>query len=198
MDKIFLPYMYPDGRLGVHPKRWEDVCSSDIQNPKSEEEQTYKDKQVLNPAILREKYNRRMAYGMWQTHFNLTPRDAKFQVIQILTPDHSERSRFNYLTKQPDWWPPFQDCLFRVFVEPQTYYDYDLKVHKQWYVLCPEDSELVLRYEMDKKGFIQPPRSESEKYFSMNSNINYPLAVPVECCRHFRHETTAGAVPIGL
>lgn len=199
MDKIFLPYAYPDGKLGAHPKRWVDICSSDIQNPKNEEEKTIQEQQILDPNILRYRKARDVAYGLWQTHFGLKPKKAKFQLVQILTPDHSERSRFTGFFGAKDWWPPFQDCLFRVFVEPQTFYDDDLKVHKQWYVLCPEDSELVLRYEMDQKGFIQPPRNLiTEKYFSSNSNINYPLAVPVECCRHFRHETTAGHVPIGL
>lgn len=188
LDKTFYPYMYEGGKLGVHPSRWLDKFS-----PASTKEE---DKLILIPSEIRERNCRDFVYNGWRRLHGLPPRRCKFQLIQILSEDHAERRRF---ATDKDWWRNFKDCLFRVWVQPETFYDDSTKTHIQWYCLAPEDSEMVLRAEMDAKGFIQPPRDPiKERWLSCNPNIRYPLLVPVECCRHFRHETTAGSVPIGL
>lgn len=189
LPKEWYPYTYPiSGIIGVHPSRWQDRFGKDINDDE--------EKAILTLDELREKKARNAAYNFWRKFHQLQPRKCLFQVVQILSNDHSE---INRLEKRKDWWPEYKDMVVRVWVEPDTFYSEDGRDHKQWYVLCPEDSEMILRYEADKKGYPRPPRDEiKERWLSNDPAIRYPLAVPVECCRHFRHETTAGNLPIGL
>jgi len=177
-------YFYPTaGARGIHPGRWTDPFLKE-----SGEERL-----VLSPKELRDRAERNKAYTQWLQRRGLKNRQMVWQVVQIMTSSHDERS-------SADWWPRFQDCVFRVWLNPEYLYCELTGDFKGYYILCPEDSELVRRWIMDQKGFPQPPRDalSGERWVSKNKNINSALVVPVECCRHFRHETTAGQLPQGI
>lgn len=167
----------------IHPLRWRDEFVHD----------SGEDKLVLTPAELKARYDRTMAYRKWLGRKGLGVNLMKWQLIQVMTFKHSEFSK-------KDWWENYQDALFRVFVQPQTLYCPVTKEHKQWYVLCPEDSEMVLRHEWEKKNPTLPPRSalKGERWVSKDKRLRKAKLIPVECCRHWRHETTAGQLPEGL
>jgi hypothetical protein len=138
------------------------------------------------------------SYRKWLGAFNFMGKPLKgkqmsWQVIQVLSTGHAQQS-------SKDWWGPYQDCVFRVFSQPETRYSKYVADHVQWYVLSPEDSELVNRWEAKKKGVDAPPRSalKGERYISIHPNLRKARLIPVECCRHFRHETTGGTLPGGL
>lgn len=117
----------------------------------------------------------------------------KWQAIQVMTIKHSESNR-------KDWWDHYQDALFRVFLNPQTIYDRETGEHKQWYLLSPEDCYLVNKHELEKNGPTLPPRDKlgEEMHISKDKRLRQARLIPVECCRHWRHETTAGKLPEGL
>jgi len=166
----------------TNPIRWRDPYS----HPDDQE------RLILTPNEIVQRGKRNEAYANWLVRHGLKNKLMRWQVIQILRFKHSESSR-------RDWWERYQDCLFRVWVSPETLYCKDTKQYKQWYVLCPEDSELLLRYEFALRNPELPPRSPlSEPYFSKFKHLRKARLVPVECCRHWRHETTAGALPLGL
>lgn len=124
------------------------------------------------------------------THQLISPKRMIWQAIRILNFKHSEST-------SRDWWENYQDAVFRVFVNPETIYNG--REHKQWYVLCPEDCELVNRMELERKGTILPPRDRwNEKWLSNNPDLRTCRIVPVECCHHLRNETTGGLLPSGL
>lgn len=158
----------------------------------------------MSPAFLKAKHERNEAYSRWQASFFERTADGEFhplfkpkrfiwQAIRILAFEHSESSR-------RDWWEPYQDAIFRVFVNPETVYDEATGEHKQWYLLSPEDCYLVNRHETEQGGPTLPPRDYQgrEKHLSADPRLRRARFVPVECCHHLRHETTAGALPEGL
>ncbi len=163
--------------------RWVNEFSS----PQNEEE----DRVILTASELTAKYDRDRAYAKWVSsfkRFKIKPRLMKWQVIQILGTDHSsEESR--------DWWPGYRDALFRVFVTPHV--DYNGKDNKSWYILSPEDAALVHAYERERRG-VSVPKRYSWIWIPNQKQFRQMLLVPVECCRHWRHETTGGALPKGL
>lgn len=192
-----LPYYFydinatmPDGR-----RRWvdefKDAAPSIIQ-PKD-----------LDATYSEARAQRNEAYARWQAAFfvrqgnDFVPlfkaKNLLFQVIQILAYKHSESNSL-------DWWEGYQDALFRVFVSPETVYDPKTGEHKQWYLLSPEDGYLVNRYELESKYGSLPPRDflGRERWLSADKRLRRARLVPVECCRHWRHETTAGKLPEGL
>lgn len=151
---------------------------------------------VLSPLEIKRKVERNTLYKEWLKRFRfkdqpLRGKQMTWQVVQILKRDHSENSHL-------DWWPDYLDCLFRVFVQPETRYCKLTKEHKQWYLLAPKESELVLHHELTKKGVSLPAYSPLQSPISRDKRLRKALLVPVECCRHFRHETTAGKLPEGL
>lgn len=153
---------------------------------------------MLTPAELRDRYQRNEAYRAWLRKFRfmgekLKGKQMKWQVVQILSSSHAQRSEL-------DWWDEYRDAVFRVFVQPETRYSKYVNDHVQWYVLSPEDCELVHRHKAKQKGITIPPRNalEGERYISKHPQARGCLMVPVECCRHFRHETTAGRLAEGL
>jgi len=86
-----------------------------------------------------------------------------------------------------------------VFVVPFTHYEKRVKAHYQWYILCPEDTEMLIRYEASLKGIYIPKRDPiSEPWVSEDKRLRKVRLLPTEACRHWRHETTAGALPEGL
>jgi hypothetical protein len=123
----------------------------------------------------------------------ISGKQMKWQAVQILSSNHSQNS-------SKDWWDSYQDCVFRVFLQPETRYSKYNKDWVQWYILCPEDSEMIMRERAWEKGITIPPRNalEGERFISKIPEARKLLMVPVECCRHFRHETTAGKVSEGL
>jgi hypothetical protein len=163
--------------------RWVNEFSS----PDNEEE----DRIILTPSELTAKYDRDRAYDTWVRSFRkykIRPKLMKWQVVQILESAHSS-------TSSKDWWPKYRDALFRVFVTPHV--DYNGKDHKSWYVLSPEDAFLVHCYERESRG-IGVPKRYSWIWVPQQKALRQMLLVPVECCRHWRHETKAGHLPEGL
>jgi hypothetical protein len=176
-------------------KRWEDEfadAAPSIIQPSTD----------LNLGYMRRKSERNKAYSMWiaaKYHFDpvtggraplISGKMMKFQAIRVLSFKHSEAS-------YRDWWENYQDALFRVFVQPETIYDKVTGEHKQWYVLSPEDAYLVNRYEFEKAGKSLPPRDYKgeERWISSRKELRTARLIPVECCHHLRHETTAGKLP---
>lgn len=157
----------------------------------------------MDLAYLRAKSARNENYAKWQAGFfnrigdtfypSIKPMMMKWQAVRVISFKHSE-SAVN------DWWENYQDAVFRVFVQPQTFTAFETGTYKQWYVLCPEDGELVNRHELERVNELLQPRNRigNERYFSADRRLRSLRAVPVECCRHLRHETTAGELPYGL
>ena len=146
---------------------------------------------------------RNIAYAKWQASFFHTAEDGSYhpiikpktmlwQAIRVLSFKHKESG-------SRDWWENYQDAVFRVFLNPETCYDPKSNQHVQWYILSPEDGYLVNRHEKEKFGSLAPRRyNGDEKYLSADKDLRVLRAIPVECCHHLRHETTAGVLPTGL
>lgn len=181
----------PDGR-----ERWVDEFSDLAPNVIQPND--------LNLTFQRRKIARNIAYSKWiASKYYTAPtgdrvpmlkgKQMKWQAIRVHNFKHSESSR-------KDWWENYQDACFRVFLQPETTYDRMTGEHKQWYLLCPEDSYLVNKYEIEKTGTTLPPREYNgrEAYLSGDKRLRNARLIPVECCKHLRHETTGGALPEGL
>lgn len=167
-----------------HPSRWVDPYAT----PQGEK------RQVLTPAELRDRYARNTAYAAWLRRFTfrgqpIKAKNMQWQAVQVLSKYHSEN-------RPDDWWHDFLDCIFRVWVTPETRKCQRTKDWKQWYVVCPEDSELINRSLLKHRGVSIPPRQvlQDERYFSKDKRLRRCMLIPTECCRHWRHETTAGKV----
>jgi len=149
------------------------------------------DRIILTAKELTLKLERDMAYDRWVRAFRsykVRPKLMRWQVIQILNESHSTKSR-------KDWWPKYKDAVFRVFVNPHVEYSAD--DNKSWYVLSPEDTFLVHAYERESRG-LPVARRFTWKWIPHEKQLRQMLLVPVQCCRHLRHETTAGSLPAGL
>jgi hypothetical protein len=164
----------------THPTRWTDPYSTALGE----------DRLVLTPREISEKAERDRQYLAWLGKFRLKGKNPKFQAIRVI--------RFKHSTSvSKDWWERYQDCAFRVYVQPEN--TYDGKAYKQWYVLSPEDAYLVNRYELERDGPTLPPRDwTNEKYISTDKRLRRARIIPCECCAHMRHETTGGQLPDGL
>lgn len=188
-------YFYSlDATLPDGTQRWRDEFKDDapsIIQPRD-----------LSRSFLKAKNARNEAYARWMASFfyrdefgdlqpSFKPKQFNWQAIRVLAYKHSE-------SRKNDWWEHYQDAVFRVFVQPETVYD-GLE-HKQWYLLSPEDCYLVNLYILEKLKPSQPPRDRTghEKYLSATRALRNALFIPVECCHHLRHETTAGVLPEGL
>lgn len=165
-----------------HPMRWVDpYISSDGS-----------DRQVLTPSELRARAARNETYKRWLAKFRfkgepLKGKKMSWQAIQVMGTQHAERSEL-------DWWGDYRDAVFRVFMQPETRKCAVTGDWVQWYILCPEDSEMVLRYEAKEKGIHPAPRKamKGERFISKDKRVSKALLIPTECARHWRHETTAG------
>lgn len=158
----------------------------------------------LNPYYLKAKNARNEAYSKWLAAFFtkledgtyaplISPKLMKFQVIRVHNFKHSE-------SNHKDWWSDYQDAAFRVFMQPETNYDQVTGEHKQWYLLSPEDGYLVNVREAEKAGRVCPPREYNgrERFLSAEKMLRRARLIPVECCKHLRHETSGGELPEGL
>lgn len=165
-----------------HPMRWVDPYINADGS----------DRQVLTPRELRDRADRNEAYSCWLGKFRFkgAPLRGKrmiWQAVQVISTQHAERD-------PRDWWGDYRDSLFRVFTQPETRKCSVTGDWVQWYVLCPEDSEMVMRYQAKEKGIHPAPRRamQGERWVSKDKRVNKCLLIPTECARHWRHETTAG------
>lgn len=163
----------------LHPLRWADELATN----------DGEERMILSAQEILIKGRREAAYVQWLRKHGLPPRQCRFQAIQILAAKYGD-------TSPRDWWPPYRDCIFRVFVNP--YNEHSGLQHRQWYILCPEDCEMINRFEADEQGRHYPPRQIGERFISRQKELRKVKLVPVECCRHWRHETTGGVLPEGL
>ena len=145
------------------------------------------DPEELTNDELREQYYRNEAYKEWLRAFGVKPGAMKWQVIRV-----HDRAHADYTTY--DWWQDYRDCAFRVFMNPLT--RYNGRGHKQEYILCPDDCYLTHCYERHKKGLSYPNR-KTFGFISPHPDLRKLRVIPVEACKHFRHETTAGKLPGG-
>lgn len=167
-----------------HPLRWTDPYVNTDGS----------DRQVLTPSELAARHKRNLAYRDWLGRFRfkgepLRGKQMRWQAIQVMGTHHAE--------KDPrDWWGNYLDAVFRVFMQPETRKCKYTGDWVQWYVLAPEDSEMVMRNELEKKGSTPKPRRalEGEMWLSKDKRLRKCLLIPTECSRHWRHETTAGHV----
>lgn len=159
------------------PRRWYDEFAAD---PVTGEQ-----REVLSIGELIRKRDKGMAYRGWLHRHELRSKVLKFQRIRIINDKDPK-----YTPSPNDWWPKYHGAIFTVFMQPET-----LKQGKnfiQFYVLCPEDCEMVLRYEHSLKNPPLPIRSEVEPYLSDDSRLRLALVVPSKCCHHLKNETFAG------
>lgn len=143
-----------------------------------------------NPAWIKAKTRRDRAYKIWQNSFGIGLRSNLFQAVRILRKEWEE-------TDTKMWHEDYQDCTFRVFVQPHTAYDERTQQHVQYYVLSPEDCYLVNRYEAQKGVPTLAPRDYKvkEAWISADPKLRRMRVVPVAACHHLRHETTGGKLP---
>lgn len=126
-------------------------------------------------------------YKQYLARYDLGRRQPKWQVIRVHNRNHAN---FNKV----DWWQDYQDCLFRVWMQPYTAYSNYVRDHVQHYILSPDDIYLTHCFERHQKGLSYPPR-KSFKWVSPHKPLRKLRTIPVEVCKHFRHETTAGVLP---
>lgn len=164
----------------LSPKRWKDP---------------YVDKQgderrLFDLAETIDKGKRNDAYRAWMSRYGDIQNISimKWQTIRVIRRNHSEN-------RPNDWWPNFEECLFRVFIQPITCWDSSFSAWKQWYLLCPEDTDMVWRFRYSLQGIDFPRRRASERYISLDKRLTKPLCIPTECCHHVaNNETFAGKI----
>jgi hypothetical protein len=157
-------------------RRWYDEFST-IGSTGEESE-----RMVLTPAELKARYQRNKAYARWLSRHGLRPKQMRWQRVRVVNDKYQESST------SLDWWPEFYGAIFTVFQQPET-----LKEGKKWiqyYVLAPEDSEMVLRYKASKLGITIPPRIAP--WIHQDKSVTNVLVLPTRCASNLRNETKAG------
>lgn len=160
----------------THPVRWTD--------PYASQDSDY-ERLVLSTMEIFDKARRNKEYTKWLEKFGIKPRQMLFQRIRIIN------DKYHDSTPQ-DWWPKYHAAIFTVFMNPVT-----LKNGKKWiqyYVLCPEDCELICRHEAKEKGTTLRQRKLPKERFVFNDKAMRCFVVPTSCCHHLRNETVAGAL----
>jgi hypothetical protein len=148
-----------------------------------------KDPMEMEDWELQQRYERNQAYEAYLKSFNLGKKNFQWQVIRVHNRNHA------YVDKS-DWWQDYRDCAFRVWMQPCTMYSQYVKDHIQYYILSPEDIYLTHCFERHKRGLSYPAR-KTFKWISPHKELRKMRLIPVEVCKHFRHETTAGKLPEG-
>lgn len=156
-----------------HPKRWTDEFSS----PDTGEERL-----VLTPEEIRLKYRRDKAYKGWIARHKLRPKNMKFQRIRVTQDKYADST-------SRDWWPQFYGAIFTVWMNPETFKEN--RQIMQYYILCPEDCELVQRYFWELKNPPLPPRGLGE-LVTRDPRLTTALVIPTRCAHHLRNETAGG------
>lgn len=142
---------------------------------------------LMTPTQMIERGERDLVYRKYLSRFGLKAGTCKFQAIRVHDYSHTN-------VTSRDWFKEYRDCVFRVWVNPHTIYNSTYKTHYQYYVLCPEDIFLLHCLERAEKGFPYPPR-RSFKHICPHAPLRKIRMIPVECCKHYRHETTGGQLP---
>lgn len=135
----------------------------------------------------RAQQERDAAYRKYLNAFDKGGRQMKWQVVRVHNRNHA------HITTS-DWWQDYRDCVFRVWMQPTTTYSNYVRDHVQHYILCPDDTYLTHCFERHRKGLSYPPRS-SFKWISPHKDLRRMRVIPVEVCKHFRHETEGGKLP---
>lgn len=142
------------------------------------------ERRILSPLELYSKYRRDRAYRQYLSRHEIRPKNMIFQRIRVTRDKYFDSTR-------ADWWPKYYGAIFSVFVQPETFIEN--KQIAQYYILCPEDSELVSRYEFEEKGTVIPPRKLDE-FVSPDPRLSTALVIPTSCGHHLRNETKAGVI----
>lgn len=154
-----------------HPARWSDPFATGGE-----------ERLVLTPHEVIQKGRRRVAYRQWCEAFDLPANDPLFQAIRVVNWRHDEMAT-------SDWFRQYEGALFRVWVKPITNIVGGKGDWIQFYVVCPEDCELMHRYEWSKRGRVFPPRSALvDPWISRFKELRKARIIPTTCCKHFRHE----------
>lgn len=139
------------------------------------------DRIILTPREQFDKLERNQEYSAWLRRFDLKQRLMKFQRVRIVKDQYAESTQW-------DWWKDFQDAIVTVFINPENmYYKKDFM---QFYVVCPEDCELISRNLLYKKHGNLPPRKA--KWIAEDPRLKIAYVVPCRCCSQIRNETKAG------
>ncbi len=150
-------------------------------DPYALDHQTGEMRLVLTERERFDKFSRDRAYRQWLKAFDIKPKHMKFQRVRIISDKWAEAASH-------DWWKNFQDALLTVFVQPETMY-----YGRQWlqfYIVCPEDCELIARYLWNKKNLPLPPRKN--KWVTEEPRLRTAYVVPTRCCSQLRNETKGG------
>ena len=156
----------------THPRRWTDPFAS---------REDGRDRLVLGVNELRDKIHRDLAYRDWLKRFSLKDRLMKFQRVRVVRDKWQEATHF-------DWWLGFQDAIFTTFINPENMY-YKTEFI-QFYVICPEDCELITRHLRKKKHGDLPPRKN--KWVAEDPRLKVAYVIPTRCCSQIRNETVGG------
>ena len=165
--------------------RWYDDFSESMEG---------EEKLIVTQKDMLLKGERDAAYMEWLRRFRdnhgVRVKNMKWQSIRITGKDYP-------FARKEDWWLPYMDCTFKVFMQPHTAKCPVTKDWIQYYILSPEDTYLVHCYNRHIKGIAYPHRN-TFKWITPHPPLRNLLMVPTECAPHLRHETTAGALPEGL
>lgn len=156
-------------------RRWYDKFAAN--------ELTGEERLVLDVNELSEKYARDKAYAAWLKAFGIRPKRMKWQAIRVIRDMHKEAS-------PKDWWPKYYGAMFRVWLQPETF-----KEGREWvqyYILHPEDCELIQRHELREKGISVPERSALEPFVSEDPRLRICRVIPTQCAWQLRNETSGG------
>jgi hypothetical protein len=160
----------------LSPKRWRDEYAN----------KDGSERLVLTPSEIMARGRRNDAYRQWLCRFDATKRisNMKWTNIRIIRRNHD-------FTDKRDWWENYEEAVLRVFLQPITLYDQTSLSWLQYYVLHPEDSEMIKRHMFEKKGVNIPPRDYlKDPYVSSVKELRKALIIPTKCCHHIaNHET---------
>jgi hypothetical protein len=153
--------------------------------------------QLLTDAQLRHLLSHRnLQYGQWLSEWKLQPRKPRFNPVRIvLDPSPGTISSLVDRGVRDFWFKKYTEAVFFVYEQPVSARDKFGKTH-QYYLLSPEDGYLV-NVDICKNLSNVPARDRQrdEIFMSRHKALRLPRLVPVDVCKHLRHETTAGVLP---